>query len=345
MVGGLFFADRCQETIYQSRIAAVVPSLNEAVREYSDLQAEILQHVHSEKYVYTNAECKRCRGAGVVVSEGVQNECPQCKGVGSALGVTPYGIHIIAAGKAGEMAIPAPPIGYINKSTEIARLQSERVAQHIYNALSTINMEFLAQTPLNQSGAAKEVDKDELNNLVSAVAEDIVKIMDRVYYFICEYRYSLLVPDAQARRAMLPSIFVPERFDLLNTSHILAEIASAKTTGVNPVLVRQMEIDYARKKFNASPETADLLQTIYSLDPLAGTGEDEKMSRLANKGILESDYVISCNIEQFIKRAQRGDADFFRKTYQEQKEVLLKYADEIKTANSIRQQIEPNIPQ
>lgn len=222
---------------------------------------------------------------------------------------------------------------------DIARLMWERVKAHIYDALAAINMEFLAQTPLNQSGTAKEVDKDELNNLVSAIAEDIVKIMDNVYYFINEFRYFLIVPDAAARRAMLPQIPVPERFDLLNTSHILTELASAKAAGVNPVLLRNMEIEYAKKKFNASPEISDYLQTIYNLDPLAGVSEDEKMARMASGGILEADYIISCNVDQFVRRAAAEDSDFYRKPAAAQKETLLQYAQQIKEANSVKQQV------
>jgi hypothetical protein len=244
-VPGLFLKESGNDVINESRIATMVPSLDEAVREYSDLQAEIVQHIFSEKYIYINSECPHCKGVGYLDNK----KCPHCNGSGM-IAVQQFGVHTILPNKIGENAIPMPPIGYVQKQTEIAILQDNRVRRHIYDALSAINMEFLAEMPLNQSGTAKEVDRDELNNFVSGVAEDIVAILDKVYFYINEYRYSIIVPDAAKRRAMLPSIPVPERFDLLNASQTMAELKSAKEAGVNPVVVRALEVDLTKKKFN-----------------------------------------------------------------------------------------------
>ena len=61
-VGGQYLEEANNDIIYESRIASMIPSLNEAVREYSDLQAEIVQHIHSEKYMFTNTDCPDCNG-------------------------------------------------------------------------------------------------------------------------------------------------------------------------------------------------------------------------------------------------------------------------------------------
>ena len=109
-------------------LAYLSNTLDEAAREYSDLQAEIVQHIHSEKYAYTNSECPECHGAGTVRDKDGKNvTCTKCHGTGSVLQVSPYGVHLINAAKAGEQQLPAPPIGYIQKSADIARLQDERV--------------------------------------------------------------------------------------------------------------------------------------------------------------------------------------------------------------------------
>jgi hypothetical protein len=339
-VGGLLFENKHNDIIFKSRIAGILPHLDEAVREYSDLQAEIVQHIHSEKYVYVYADCPECKGIGTLLKDNGQQSCPKCHGVGSVRSVSPYGVHEIAPAKVGESAIPSPPIGYIQKQTEIARLQDERVDKHLYKALSAINMEFLMETPLNQSGVAKEVDKDELNNLVSAIAEDLVAVMDKVYFYINEYRYSVILPNRGAREAMLPVIPVPERFDLLNSTHIMAELTAAKTSGVSSVLLRAMEIDYAKKRFNANPEVSYFLQAVYDLDPLAGLDEDEKMSRLSNGGITELSYVISSNINAFVQRAVKEHADFYTQDFEQQQAIILAYAQEVQTENSAAQQVQ-----
>ncbi len=188
----------------------------------------------------------------------------------------------------------------------------EHTNGHIYKALSSINMEFLAQTPLNQSGAAKEIDKDELNNFVNSIAEDIVMVLDNVYSYICDYRYSLIIPNKEERNSMLPKIPVPEKFGLLNSSVLMQEIQTAKTSKVNPVLIKNMEIEYARKKYNFNPEIANELETIFELDPFYGYDQQEKMTMLANGGITEIDYIVSCNIAQFVQRAEKEKCRFLQ---------------------------------
>lgn len=338
--GGVYFARAFNDTIYQSRIAGMVPNLNEAAREYSDLQAEILQHIHSEKYAFANADCPVCHGTGreyVKDKDGnptdEQRVCHMCHGRGTVLNVSPYGEYIINGAKLGENQLPTPPMGYVNKSTDIARFSDEHVRQHIYDALAAVNMEFLAETPINQSGVAKAYDKDELNNFVNSIAEDIVRILDSVYRYICEYRYKVIVPNDEERHAMLPMINVPTRFDIVNMTAVMEELKGAKEAGVNPLIMRELNLDYARKQFNTNPDLSKLVEMTFDLDPLFGVTEDAKMTMLQTGGITMTDYIISCNIAAFVRRAVREDKDFYTKDFKAQYDTLKGYADEVSKAN------------
>jgi hypothetical protein len=174
----------------ESRISSIVPKLNEAIREYSDLQAEIVMHIHSTMWSMQPQQCKTCRGIGNVPRENsAPVQCPACSGLGLAP-LNPFEHLVLAPPRPGEPSIPTPPMGYVQKDTEIARLQQERIQQMIYDALSSINMEFLAEVPLSQSGTAKQVDREELNSFVHSIAEDVVRIMDGVSYDCCAWRYS-----------------------------------------------------------------------------------------------------------------------------------------------------------
>ena len=338
-VGGVLSERKNNDIIQKSRIDSMVPFLDEAAREYSDLQAEIVQHIYSEKFVYTNSECPQCVGAGTVKDEnGKLVKCQHCGGRGKLIS-SPYGVHIFDAQKIGEQSLPNLPVGYVQKSTDIARFLDEHVENHIFKALSCINMEFLAKSPIAQSGIAKEFDENELNNFVNSIAEDLVMVLDKMYYFINEYRYSFTITDKTEREKLLPNIAVPERFGLVNSSYLMAEIQSAKNSNVNPVLVKNMEIEYARKKYNAQPEIAAELQTIFELDPLYGYTQQDKMTMLSNSGITETDYVISCNIAAFVQRASQENDNFFNLPYADKKKIIVPYAAEIITANSAKEQI------
>lgn len=332
-VGGLFKIRANNDTVYESRLSGMIPDLDEAAREYSDLQAEIIQHIHSEKYAYTNTECPQCKGQGFVDGEnGKKVSCPHCNGTGHVLNTSPYGIHLIDAGRAGELQVPAPPIGYIQKDTAIATLQDQRVRNHIKDALAAVNMEFLAETPIDQSGVAKAYDANELNNFVNSVAEDLVRNIDLVYYFICEYRYRTIIPNDKARQAMLPAVNVPTKFDIANTTILMQELQGARQAEANPETLRVLETNYAKMQFNTSPEVATRLETVFDLDPLFGVKEENKMTMLQNGGITETAYIISCNIHAFVRRAIFEDKEFCQKDYDKKMQVLEKYAEEVRTA-------------
>ena len=345
-VGGVFYKAYDNIFIYKSRIQGMVPRLKEAARIYSDLQAEIVQHVHSDKWLYSQTECRHCNGRGY--PEGhKERECSTCHGVGY-VSTSPYTNIVLRPPNnvEGQAPIPTPPAGYIQKSDValmVDRIDSQ-VKDQLREALSAINMEFLAQAPLNQSGTAKEVDKDELNNFVHSVAEDIVAALDWTYMVINEYRYKDLVPDMQTRRSMLPEIPVPEKFDLLSSTLLLDDLAKAKQNGINPVILNELQIEYAGKKFYNDPKVKDELEAIFELDPFPNISDEDKMVRMSNDGITLIDYIISSNIQQFIRRAMEEDEHFASKTMAERKDVIKQYAEEVITANSVKTSVLNSLP-
>jgi hypothetical protein len=317
--------------IYESRLATMVPHLNEAMREYSDLQAEVVQNIFSEKWEMVTDECQSCKGKGIIKAAGLvlnESNCTTCSGTGNKPR-GPYTTLQIKPPMAGEQQYPTPPMGYIQKETGIIEIQDKRIDKHIYKALCAINFQFLDQSPMNQSGKAKEVDKDDLNTFVNSIAEDIVAILDKEIYFTNEMRYSFAVPDKMKRMDMLPFISVPEKFDILSTNYLELELKNAKDNKTNPVIVVAIEKEYANKKFSNDPAVRDMVSLILALDPMAGVHEDDKMTRLSNKGITMETYVVSCNIHDFVLRAidEKGDA-FFKMIPKEQKLLMKEYAKE-----------------
>jgi hypothetical protein len=228
----------------------------------------------------------------------------------------------------GKQQLPTPPKGYVTKDIEIVKLMDDSVRQHIYDGLAAINFQQLASVPMSESGIAKAVDRDEQNNTVHSIAEDLVKIMDLTYHLNADYRYKDLYSFEDIER-MLPSIAVPEKLDLFSIANLQEDIGKAKTNKVNPVISNAMEVDYAGKLFSSDPSVKDMVALTIKLDPLPGLTEDDKMSRLSNKGILPEAYIISSNINEFVQRAIDEEKDFSLKPLKDQKAVMLKYATEV----------------
>lgn len=321
---GLVVENYKDGALYESRISGIIPKLNEALREYSDLQAEVVQHIHSTMWAMQAQQCGRCKGVGEIPRENsAPVKCPSCTGSGMAP-FNPYEHLVIAAPRAGDPAVPTPPIGYVQKQTEIVKIQEERIRQHIYDALSAINMEFLAETPLSQSGVAKQVDREELYSFVHSIAEDIVRIMDEVVFDICAWRYSGIVQDITE---ILPYIPVPERFDMLSGKVLVDELAQMVQSKVDPAIINAAQIELASKKFNDS-NIKDMVVLKLKLDPFAGVPEEAIALQQTFGAISRSDMVIHANINKFVTRALETVPGFAELGYEQQMEVMTQYANE-----------------
>lgn len=321
---GMIIENYKDRALYESRISGIVPKMNEALREYSDLQAEIVQHIHSTMWSMQPQQCGRCKGLGEIPKENsAPIKCPSCSGKG-LLPLNPFEHLVLPAPRAGEPAIPTPPIGYVQKQTDIAKLQEERIRQHIYDALSAINMEYLADTPLSQSGVAKQVDREELYSFVHSIAEDIVRIMDEIIYDICAWRYSGVTSDI---RALLPYIPVPERFDMLSGKVLVDELTSMVNAKVDPAIINAAQIELAGKKFNDS-EVKDLVVLKLKLDPFAGVPEENISLQRMYNAIDQNDLIIHANINKFVTRALEEVQDFANLSYADQMSVMLRYSQE-----------------
>lgn len=324
--------------LYESKIAGVIPEFDEAVREYSDLQAAKVLHIYPERWEFTNAECTNCKGSGrvnqTIGGELSQIECGTCHGRGYTV-AGPYSKIMIKPAGMGEKDVPMPPAGYVEKDVDIVKVMEESVRQHIYDGLAALSFEFLAERPLAQSGISKAYDGDEMNNTVHGIAEDLVAAMDNIYWLIGLYRYKQLY-SADEIIDMIPTVNVPEKFDILSTQHTLDELVASKTNSLNPIIKSALETAFAAARFYTDPDVRDRLVLILTLDPLPNITEDEKMSRLTNEGITLESYIVSSNIQSFVRRALQEEKSFVEMDLDKQIEILNGYALEIIAAKEAK---------
>ncbi|MDF2381324.1 hypothetical protein JMG10_07600 [Nostoc ellipsosporum NOK] len=325
----------------RSRLDAMVPFLDEAACEYSDLKGSKIQHLYPLFWYTKDKDCVSCNGTGKTPGEDGAKQCSACGGDGKVK-FSPFAHIEVKARGIGESGAPySEPAGYITRDTKILELQEKSVEANNFKALAAINMQFLDQTPLAISGEAKQTDREELQNTVYNVAEDLIYSIDKVIFLINEWRYSFLVPDQTKRTAMLPNIPVPQNYDLLPADYLMKEVTDARTGKINPLLVATLEQQLAAKKFYNQPDLASNVKLYYDLDPLPGYSVEDKMVLLQNKAITQEDYVLSSYMPAFIKRALREDPSFQSKPYQSQLEVLQKYAqDKIKVVDEAAKLIE-----
>ncbi len=331
-------------TVWESRLSAMLPSLDEAVREYSDMQATVVTYMFPEKWQLETQSCITCNGTGKVNSktDGKIVKCKDCNGSGSPKS-SPYAVLKVKLPNVPAGSVPPlPPFGYGEKDTSIVELQRKRIEQHKMDSLAAVNMEFLAETPLSESGVAKAHDRDETNNYVHAVAEDVVWCGDNIYEITSNYRYRVVLANTGIKpEDLTPMLPVPETFDLGTSTMLAEEIKMAKDAKVSSRIIASLEREYIGKRFPSNKEQAMLLDAAYDLDPLGGLSEDEKMTRKQNKGIEEKYYVLSSNIDLFIRQAfEEKGAGFFEMKWKDKLEYLLTFVEETQTVNEEAAQAE-----
>jgi len=316
--GGVIYKHINNVPIYNSFLDPMLPSADEAAREYSDMQAEVLLHIHSTLAVMQGDNCAKCKGTGQIPKEGGATVCGDCKGKG-ALSVNPYEQIVVRVRGIDKQQLPFPPAQYITKDTDIAKLQNERIADHKFNALASVNMEFLAKTPLNESGKAKEVDKEELNNFVYGVGFHLVRnVMDNIYKFVSNYRYSILITDAKKRKELLPLIQVPEHFDLLTENNLINQIKSAKDASIDPTIIRELQVDYVNKKFRDQTDVRKQLIASIDLNPFPTSTSEEIIEMEMNRDITKEDAVMAIYANSFVQTLVKEDKSFLDLMFTEQ---------------------------
>lgn len=327
-----FFKQIDRYTLNRSRLDSMIPFLDEAAAEYSDLKGAKIQHLYPLFWYIQNEDCKTCKGIGSIPSAEGTKECQTCGGSGKVQ-FSPFSHIKVQAAQLGQQQIPTPPAGYVARDTVILELQEKSYKNHCLEALTAVNMQFLDQTPLAISGEAKQVDREELNNFVYNVAEDVIFAIEKVIHFVNEWRYSLIIPDRASRMAQLPNIPVPQNFDLLPEDYLMKEVTDAKAGKINPLLVSTLEQQLAAKKFYNKPDLAKTIDLMFDLDPLPGYSVDDKMALLSNSAITKEDFILSSYLASFVKRAVRENGNFAQMKFDQQMDILMKYVEEKEKMN------------
>jgi hypothetical protein len=316
------------QPFYESFLQCMLPSLDDAARDSSDLSSEKVMHIFSTMWYMRTQRCDACSGSGNVLAQGKQTICQTCDGTG-ALAPSPHRAMEINADNAllQNKNIPIPPAGYIEKSTEMVTLMRSEIQDEIRSALSAINMEFLAEVPLSQSGVAKEVDRDELNNFVGGIAHHVVEnIIKNIYWFINEMRYSVVIPNAETRRKMLPKIPVPQDFNFMSQAD--AEDTLIKLTGsdISGELKDLAEMEFLHMKYADQPEIRNRLICIHNHNPLGAYSSLEVEQMLTSSMVRKIDTILYIYIDSFVTQLLAENTDFMDLDFIKQKDILYELA-------------------
>jgi len=328
------FVDSSFPFLYESYISGILPHWNKAIRIDSDLDAQYVQHAYLERVEIQNEcdnpNCSVNPETGVFCEEaakGVFHRCQRCDGTGFVTAKSPHGVTVVKENLLEEKPIVFPGVEYIDKPIEIVRLGEDKVSKLITKGFSSINMEFLADIPLNQSGKAKEIDRTELESFVQKVSDNIFRIKEDSIKIINLYRHKEMLNEDQLK-ASLPELNKPTEFSVLTASIIAQELATLKNANASQDIIDNLEMELIDKKFSSEPRKKKISLNVIKLDPLRGVKDKFEVTSAVNSTQAREDFVISSYIKSFILRALEDDEEFLDKSRGDKIEILRQFARE-----------------
>lgn len=328
--------------LYESFMAGVLPYWNKLIRQESDKDASFTSNIYSER-VEMEIECtnSECKGGEVTFTNrkgGISSRhCDSCHGTGFMLGRSPLtGTVIRRKSKLDDDEPIFPGVEYLTKEVDTTKLLKQEINDNRRLGYASINMEFLSDTPLNQSGKAKEVDRIELNTYVEMVSNNLFDIKEMSIENINLWRYSFVLSDKELED-QVPIINRPTSFDILTPKMISQEIAAAKDANLSQDIISSLESEFFNKRFVNSPEQIDFFNSLRDLDPIPGSTMEDRLFALNAKSVTINDVILSTNLSNFIKQLI-SEGKFF-KLKREQRLIELKKLTDAKlnTINQLNQ--------
>lgn len=284
------------EEYFESILADSLPHIKSAQGIQSDIEVERNFHVSSQEWRYSQKRCPDSIAVGgkcddgklfLTDSSGIPTgktvACPTCKGTGHDVSGSGLGYIIVSAPQATSLSdegrptnLPTPPGGFIPRSIDPLKefvLEYEREKKQAYE---TINMQFLMETPIDQSGTAKRVDREELYRTL---------IVEGVH--LCNlFAFQMLCTAYQRRQeGETPTVLAPVRLSIENSELTRAELEQAVGKGFDLNLRKPLEkklIEYQAGKDSDYYMRYELRER---LDDFADLSFEEKLFLLSSARI------------------------------------------------------------
>lgn len=346
-----------KEGLKESLISGVCPFWTQALIEFSDKQGAIKHHIYPEKWRIETGVCGACNGVGTITytnPDGTKfNEiCKSCDGTGHQ----PSGIYseLVITKDFLSGDLKPPFMGYVEKSLDAVEFISKDIENNIFSGLSAVNMEFLLETPLNQSGTAKEIDKSDVNHFIKAVGialtDDVLvpiaqaviffnELMNRTNSTAFEVSYDINGVMSETYKKPLITITLPRNIDYTGSNNNTESIKQILESNLSQPLKKEAEKRFIKEQILVNSKDSKLISECIILDTLYGLSVQEKI-QLFNTGVISSkELYISLYIYELIQQAvDKSGKSFFNKPYLTKQEIINSIYEE-RTAGTTVQKI------
>jgi hypothetical protein len=266
------------------------------------------------------------------------SRCSTCNGAGEPKGMFSEIVYEPPHTQQGEPLKP-PFAGYITKDISTIEFLDKDIEQNLFRALAALNMEFLMDMPLNQSGFAKEMDRQELNAFLYTITSHIV---NNNLYPIINIIGNMLYNEVQSYNAYV-TIAVPVCYDVTGANNYDEKLGIAKANGASKYIINGLEKRLIENKFNSFPDDKNVLLLINKLDPFPHFETDEKLSMLEKGTATLQDVTLSNNIYSIVNQLYWGTKGegFMNFTLEKQLSLCYEKVNKINNVTEIPEQPDP----
>lgn len=280
---------------FESYFAPYVAFGDQAISQFSDWQAIMVTSgfPYTEEF-YTECEIQTPYKQSNPIPEGEEKFETEVKR--NPFPRTPYGsiirkIPITSTdGKdwLGEAILPAevPSKRFISPDIGIARYSGESWEKLIEMAEDSLHLNLGNNS--NQSGTAKELDKEEHYAMIDKIASNYFEhIMYESLKFISAYRLNKSYSEVEV------SINKPSSFKIKTEGDLVEELTILKEKKAPAFFLAETTTELAKRRFSGNPLSQKIFDIIPVVDPLYIYDSAEKLSLMASGVINKADFVTS----------------------------------------------------
>ncbi|RYC66347.1 hypothetical protein [Spirosoma sordidisoli] len=331
------------EELYESLLADAIPHVKDGQQAKSDMQIEFNFHVSSQEWRRTVKRCTnaKCSGGQVMVIKepgqpATSETCPVCKG--TSVDISGSGLDILwvsdgdsssmSVGNAGLRMPPGAPGGFIPRPIEALQELIKELNRCMHEAFTTINMQFIRETPQEVSGASKAKDREEMYRELNNQGDHLLTLFQLGLEYLDAIRYG------RAGRAGLqvPVVMVPVRYNLENAELIRQELNEAKLNKYDSTIIEALEKKMLEYTTGKRSEQFRRYELRTRLDPFRDMIDEIKFYTLGIQYMLYQEgpeqieaierMWLSINFDGLVSDCVLDVPDFWERNLVEQRELL-----------------------
>jgi hypothetical protein len=277
---------------YESFFAPYVAFGNQAVRQFSDWQAIMVNtaHPYTEEF-YVDCEINVFEKASNPNPDQLEEEFDGQKkssitnGNAKPMPRSPYGVRIRRIPPKNEalgdnvLPVDIPSRRYIHPEVAVVEYAGDAWVKLIGMAEQALHLN--NEVGSNIAEKTQEMQKEEHDAMLARIGGNYFELMLSSLRWITAY----LTPTTAEKATGAVSVSKPLSYRVKSEQDIVEELGTMKTNSVPALFISAATIELARKRFSNDPVAVKIFDAIEKIDPLFVYNNSEKQSMVMNNNV------------------------------------------------------------